>query len=122
MGNPFVYIELGTKDAKGAKEFYGKLLDWEFGEMDMGGGEKYITINSGQEPYGGILKLPDPNIPPMWLVYIGVDDVSAKTEEAKKLGATIIKEKTEVPDMGWFSVIMDPTGAPIAFWEEMKKK
>jgi hypothetical protein len=28
-----------------------------------------------------------------------------------------VKDVTEVPQMGWFSVIVDPTGAALALWQ-----
>jgi predicted enzyme related to lactoylglutathione lyase len=46
-----------------------------------------------------------------------VDDVRAATGKATSLGATILKDVTEVPGMGWFSVISDPTGAPLGMWQ-----
>ena len=33
MGNPFVHIELQTKDLAKAKEFYSKLFDWKLEDM-----------------------------------------------------------------------------------------
>ncbi len=32
-----------------------------------------------------------------------------------------MKDVTEVPGMGWFSIILDPTGAALGLWKEMKK-
>jgi predicted enzyme related to lactoylglutathione lyase len=58
-----------------------------------------------------------PGAPSAWLAYVGVDDVAAATAQAKSLGATILMEKTEVPGMGWFTVLLDPTGAALALWE-----
>jgi predicted enzyme related to lactoylglutathione lyase len=50
-----------------------------------------------------------------------VSDVASSTKRAQELGAKVIKEKTEVPGMGWFSVVVDPQGAPFAMWETKKK-
>jgi predicted enzyme related to lactoylglutathione lyase len=38
----------------------------------------------------------------------------SRDSATKSLGATIAKDVTEVQDMGWFSVIIDSTGA--GFW------
>jgi predicted enzyme related to lactoylglutathione lyase len=51
------------------------------------------------------------------MAYVLVDDVKAATEKARDLGATICKEITEVPGMGWFSIFSDPTGATLALWQ-----
>jgi predicted enzyme related to lactoylglutathione lyase len=58
-----------------------------------------------------------PGDPDNWLPYIMVNDVAASTKKAKSLGAAIAKAVTEVPDMGWFSVIVDPTGAAFGLWQ-----
>jgi predicted enzyme related to lactoylglutathione lyase len=46
-----------------------------------------------------------------------VDDIEAATKKAKSLGATVMKEVTEVMGMGWLSIIVDPTGAALGLWK-----
>ena len=43
--------------------------------------------------------------------------MKATTEKARSLGATVMKDVTEVPKMGWFSIITDPTGATLGLWQ-----
>ena len=74
-------------------------------------------IGVGEGTAGGIIKNPMPGAPSMWLAYVNVDDIAASTAKAKSLGATIVRDITEVPGMGWFSIIMDPTGAGLALWK-----
>jgi predicted enzyme related to lactoylglutathione lyase len=50
-----------------------------------------------------------------------VDDINASTQKAKSLGATVIKDVTEVPGAGWFSIIQDPTGAVLGMWKAKAK-
>jgi predicted enzyme related to lactoylglutathione lyase len=119
MENPFVHLELNTPDTAKAKEFYGKLFNWTFTDNDMGGGMVYSTFKPDSGPGGGMMSMPQ--APTHWLPYIGVDDLKASTEKAKSLGATILMENQEVPDMGWFSIMTDPTGAMIAIWQQKTK-
>jgi predicted enzyme related to lactoylglutathione lyase len=56
----------------------------------------------------------------MWLPYVEVDDVAAATKKAKSLGAKVIKDETEIPNAGWFSIFEDPTGAVLALWKGKK--
>ena len=74
-------------------------------------------INVGEGTGGGMMQKPAPDIPDNWLPYILVNDVAESTKKAKTLGATILKDVTEIPDMGWFSVISDPTGATFGLWQ-----
>jgi predicted enzyme related to lactoylglutathione lyase len=50
-----------------------------------------------------------------------VSDVAASTKKAKSAGGTIIKDVSEVPNMGSFSIIQDPTGGVIGLWETKRK-
>jgi hypothetical protein len=117
VANAFVHVELQTTDLPKAKEFYQRLFDWKLEDAPMGNGGSYTMIDVGQGTGGGMMNNPAPGIPSHWLAYVDVDDVGAATEKARALGATIAQEKMEVPDFGWFSVIIDPTGAALALWQ-----
>jgi len=121
MPNPFVHVELNTTDLKKAKDFYSKLFSWKLEDMPMGDMGTYTMVNVGEGTGGGMMKNPVPGAPSTWLAYVLVDDVAAATKKAKSLGATIMKDVTEVPGAGWFSVIADPTGAHFGLWKAKKK-
>jgi len=116
MANPFVHVELSTTDVDKAKTFYGKLFDWKMEDMPMENGS-YTLINVGEGTGGGMMKQMMPGAASAWLAYVLVDDIKAATEKAKSLGATLCKDVSEVPNMGWFSVLADPTGAMLALWQ-----
>ena len=81
------------------------------------GTETYHLIQVGEGTGGGIMKQMIPGAPSAWLAYVLVDDIAAATEKAKSLGATVIKEVTEVLGAGWLSIIVDPTGAALGLWK-----
>lgn len=114
MANPFVHVELMTTDVAKAKAFYTGLFDWKLEEIP---GMDYTIINVGEGTGGGMMKSVQPDAPSGWTAYVAVDDAAAATEKARALGATICKEVTEIPGVGWFSVITDPTGATLALWQ-----
>jgi uncharacterized protein len=116
MANPFVHVELNTTDVAKAKGFYSKMFDWKMEDMKMDSGT-YTLISVGEGTGGGLMKNPIPNAPSFWLSYVVVDDVDAATKKAKSLGAAVMKDVTEVPGMGWFSIITDPTGAMLGLWK-----
>ena len=117
MANPFVHVELNTTDPDKAKAFYSKLFTWDLEDMPMGPGMTYTMIKPGEGTGGGLMKQMMPGAPSSWLAYIAVDDVKKATEKAKSLGANITKDVSEVPGMGWFSIITDPTGAMLGLWQ-----
>jgi uncharacterized protein len=77
----------------------------------------YTMIKVGEGTGGGMLKNPMPGAPTSWVPYVAVDDVRASTAKAKTLGARVMKDVVEIPDMGWFSIITDPTGGMLGLWE-----
>jgi uncharacterized protein len=117
MSKPFVHLELATPDMAKAKAFYAGLCGWEFVDNDMGQMGIYSTFKAGNGPGGGMYSMP--GAPPAWLAYIGVDDIDAATDKAKALGAHVVRDVTEIPHVGWMSILIDPTGANIALFEPM---
>ena len=116
MPNPFCHVELNTNDVKKAKDFYGKLFNWQLEDMDSPGGG-YTMIRVGEGTGGGMMENPIPGAPSFWLAYILVDDIQASTKKAKSLGANVMKDVTEIPGVGSFSVLGDPMGAHFALWK-----
>lgn len=116
MANPFVHVELNTTDVGKAKDFYTRLFAWKLDDMPMPDGS-YTMIDVGEGTGGGMLKHPMPGAPSFWLPYVQVDDIEASTARAKSLGATLIRDVTEVMDAGWLSIVQDPTGAVLGMWK-----
>ncbi len=121
MANPFVHIELATTDIDKAKEFYGSLFNWKLEDTPMGEGMTYTMIGVGEGTGGGMMKHPMPGAPSAWLAYVQVDDIAASTKKAKALGAQIVRDVTPIPGHGQFSIIVDPTGAHLALWQQEAK-
>jgi hypothetical protein len=120
MANPFVHVELNTTDVPKAKEFYSSLFDWKLEDMPMGAMGTYTTISVDGGVGGGIMQQPMPGQPSFWLAYVNVDDIHESTAKAKSLGAKIIRDVMPVAEMGWLSIIMDPTGAGLGLWQPKK--
>ena len=121
MANPFVHVELATTDVEKAKAFYTKLFGWKLEDMPMPD-FTYTLINVGEGTGGGMMKQMIPGAPSAWMAYVLVDDIGAATQKAKSLGAKVMRDVTEVPDAGWLSIIVDPTGAMLGLWKPKAKK
>ncbi len=52
--------------------------------------------------------------PPHWLPYVFVDDVDAAVARARRLGAKIPMSPEDIPGIGRYAVLEDPTGAALA--------
>ena len=122
MAHPFCHMELGSTDVAKSKTFYTTMFGWNITDMDMGGGMTYSMFKpEGGGPGGGMMKHPVPGAPSSWLPYVAVDEIHAATKQAVSLGAKVMKDVQEVPHTGWFSIILDPTGAALGLWQEANK-
>ena len=63
--------------------------------------------------------LPDQSVPPHWRSYISVENLDATILKAQNIGATIIVPAMQVGNMGRLAIVVDPTGAHIAFWQKI---
>lgn len=107
----FIWDELTTTDVDGAKSFYGDVFGWTFRDEDMGG-MTYTVVKRGESDIGGLMARPEGfDIPTHWKVYIATDDADATVAKASELGASVIVEPTDIPEVGRFAVLEDPVGA-----------
>jgi hypothetical protein len=117
MTNPFTYAELHTTSPDRAKEFYTRLFDWNIKDIDTPGG-KYSEIEPKEGFPGGLMKAEGQH--GHWVSYVKVADIKASTAKAKSLGATALREAAEVPEQGWYSLMVDPTGAMFGLWQSAR--
>ena len=112
----FSWCELTTTDLEAAKQFYRSLFGWHLEEMDVGMGPYTVIKTSDGEGVGGMMTMPPDaqGQPPMWGAYITVDDCDATLEQAKSLGAKVLVEPMDIPEVGRFAWFQDPQGAAIA--------
>jgi predicted enzyme related to lactoylglutathione lyase len=113
---PVVHLELHTGDLRRAHELYAELCGWRSEHIDTDHGS-YLALDLGKEMGGGIVECGARR--PIWLPYVGVEDVRATTDHARYLGASVLLSPREGP-AGWRSVVSSPTGGEIAFWQQKR--
>jgi len=111
--NPVVHLELHTGNLPRACGFYTSLFDWRAETVHIGA-RSYLTLGLGNRIEGGVTEADIEQ--PLWIPYVEVDDVTAVTERASQLGASVELGPREGP-AGWRSVIAPPAGAAIALWQ-----
>jgi uncharacterized protein len=110
---PVVHLELHTADLARAREFYAEICGWR-AERIVAGGGSYLSLELGGGLGGGVVECGARH--PLWLPYVEVDGVTAATERARWLGASVLLEPREGP-AGWRSVVASPAGGELAFWQ-----
>jgi predicted enzyme related to lactoylglutathione lyase len=123
--NPVVHFEIPATDPESLSTFYSQLFDWKIEKFPMDGQPYYIITTTETDEQGmptkpggingGLMTRQMQEQQP--INYVSVDTVDAYLEKAQRLGATLVVGKTEVPQMGWFAVIMDPDSNTIGLWQ-----
>jgi predicted enzyme related to lactoylglutathione lyase len=111
----FCWNELATKDAGAAKKFYAELLGWQLKGGDVAP-VAYTEIVVGDKHVGGIYQAGPEygDAPSQWSAYVAVDDVDAAAKRVAELGGKVRVPPNEIPGVGRFCVISDPTGASLS--------
>jgi uncharacterized protein len=112
----FVWNELATKDLDGAKKFYTELLGWQFKESNAAGMAYNEIVVGGGECVGGLYQM-GPEYgegPPHWMAYVAVEDVDDRAARVEELGGKVCVPPTDIPNVGRFCVITDPSGATLS--------
>ena len=112
------WAELATDDLAGAKSFYSDLFGWNFkgGDANTGAPREYAEFRLGDDyPMGGMYqKPPEMPAPPHWMTYVAVDDVDAAAAKAAELGGSVKVPPMDIPNVGRFAVLTDPSGETLA--------
>jgi predicted enzyme related to lactoylglutathione lyase len=110
----FFWNELHTGDPTKALSFYEKVVGFSHRSMDMGPAGTYHILSRGGVDRGGMTSHLPPGQMPHWLPYVFVEDVDATIVRARKLEARIEMDPEDIPGVGRFGVLQDPTGAVLA--------
>ncbi len=120
----FCWSENVTHNPNTAKTFYAELFGWTSHDDPLPSGGVYTLFSKDSQLVSAAYQMmPEQkkmNVPPHWSHYVAVEDVNATANKAKTLGATVIVPPFEVMDQGSMTVIQDPTGAVLSFWQPKK--
>ena len=109
--------ELWTGDEAKARDFYGRAFGFTFDGMDMGPDGMYYMLMKDGQARGGIARSARKRALSLWLPYVRVVNCDATQASAVALGAKVLVPATDVPGIGRFAIIEDPTGAAAAFMQ-----
>jgi predicted enzyme related to lactoylglutathione lyase len=110
----FIWYDQMSNDLPGAEKFYSKVVGWTLAPNTMNA-QKYTLLQSGDTMVGGLMPIPEDaakmGARPTWMGYVAVDDVKAYADKVKAAGGTIYRPPTDIPNVGTFAVVGDPSGA-----------
>ncbi|HEV8246064.1 MAG TPA: VOC family protein [Polyangiaceae bacterium] len=118
----WLWNELHTTDPTQALAFYEKVVGFSHHSQDMGPAGTYHILSQGGVDRGGVTSHLASGVPPHWLPYVAVDDPDATIARARKNGATIPMDPEDIPGIGRFGVLRDPTGAILAIMKPQPRQ
>ena len=111
------WTDLTVPDAERVRDFYQAVVGWTAHAVDMGGyADNAMIPPGGDDPVAGICHARGINagLPPVWLVYITVEDLDASLRACEALGGRVLHPPRALGPSVRFCVIEDPAGAVAA--------
>lgn len=118
----WIWIQLLSRDARRAAEFYRGVAGYEVVENTATGRlADYLLVSEGfARATVRTLSSARPGVQPTWLPFVRVQNARESAASAKRLGGTVRLEPNAALLDGRVAVVADPTGAAIGLleWDE----
>jgi predicted enzyme related to lactoylglutathione lyase len=115
--NKPAWVDLSSTDAQASRAFYSKLFGWQVDvnpDPQYGG---YALAKLEGKDVGGIGPTQSPDVPTVWNIYLGTEDVDELARRVQAAGGTVVAPPFDVGDQGRMAVFQDPAGAFISAWQ-----
>lgn len=110
---PVRQIEIRVADLGRSIAFYAGAFGWKVIEVSA----DYAVIDTGRAPFVSLWAVGESGMPLGVGVYVTSRDCVADAERARLLGARIAVERTAVLGSGSFTLVLDPWGNELTFWQ-----
>lgn len=114
-----LWQDLTIDNAVEVRDFYQQIIGWDCLPEEMGDYQDYhMIMPSTGNSVAGICHSRGVNadIPPVWMIYINVEDIDESAEVCEQLGGSVIAGPRQMGD-GRVCVIRDPAGAICALYK-----
>jgi len=119
MAETICHFELMSNDPAKSRAFYSQIFNWKFkDEPQMGG---YTMIDTGGEPGGGLFAKPAEVPKPSMNIYIQVQSIEETLGKVRRAGGKIISEKTQIPNIGYWAMFLDPDEICVGIFEPLPR-
>lgn len=110
------WVDFASPDIDATSAFYSALFGWEIQEgLPEAGGYRLCMLRD--RPVAGLMPRMSPDVPPVWLTYVNVDDADDAMAKALANGGQTIVEPMDVLDVGRMALFADPAGAALGLWQ-----
>lgn len=114
------WLDLTVAEASATRDFYQQVVGWSAQDIAMGtDGDTYADYNmlaGDGQPAAGVCHARGGNaaLPPVWLIYLPVGDITESLARVEAEGGTIIKATRTKDGTCVYAVVQDPVGAYVA--------
>ena len=111
------WTDLTVEQAEQIRDFYQAVVGWTPEALSMGTYSDFV-MNANGTGTAGICHARGSNadLPPVWLIYITVDDLDHSLDECERLGGSLVSAPRSYGG-GRYCVIKDPAGAVCALYQ-----
>jgi hypothetical protein len=111
----FAWYDIMSAGEAATNAFYSALFGWDI-SAEARPNDGYRMLSVAGRAFGGSLPWAETD-KSFWMGYIQVTGLDERIARARELGATIFVEQMDIPDVGRFAVLDDPTGAPLYLYD-----
>ncbi|MEV3957757.1 VOC family protein [Streptomyces albogriseolus] len=104
-------------DLDAAKDFYGHVLGWTFGETSSERGGYTQAYADGKAVAAVVPPMPGQKGASQWCLYLAARDASATAARIREHGGELLMEPVQVADYGTMCLARDPGGAVFGVWQ-----
>ncbi|WP_405012509.1 VOC family protein [Kitasatospora sp. NBC_01539] len=104
-------------DLEGAKNFYGAVLGWTFGESSSEYGNYTQAYKDGKAVAAVVPPMPGQEAQSAWCLYFASPDAAASGERIRAAGGEIVMGPMQVGDFGTMLIAREPGGAAFGIWQ-----
>lgn len=104
-------------DLEGAKDFYGAVLGWTFGESASEYGNYTQAHKDGKAVAAIVPPMPGQETQSAWCLYFASPDAAASARRIRDAGGDVLMEPMQVGDFGTMLLAREPGGATFGIWQ-----
>lgn len=118
----FTFADLTVPNADEVRDFYANVVGWKPVPLSMGDYDDYMMMATDEQGTGICwLRGENDYLPPVWQIYVMVEDLDASIQAVKENGGSVIGPVRGDAENGRFCCIKDPAGAYISIMQRVEK-
>lgn len=112
------WVDLTASDPGRTREFYHRVLGWEYSDPDPEQGGSSRALVDGRPVAGLFPSVPDlQGVPHLWQVHLASDRIDASAQRVLAAGGRQLVAPVPVGPSGTTGMFADPTGATFGLWQ-----